>query len=73
MKSLTVIDVSRGQVSVSSFICKRIEAICSKNDQVRAIFVSRGDFIEISNLSKLQFSPVLVVILKIVLEAQFWG
>ena len=44
MKSLTMSDVSSRQVSVSSFICKRIEVICSKNDPVRAIFVPRGEF-----------------------------
>ena len=52
---------------------KEFSQLAPKMTQLEPFLCREGNFSEISNLSKLQFSPVLVVILKIVLEAQLWG
>ena len=49
---------------------KEFSQLAPKMTQLEPFLCQHGNFSEISNLSKLQFSPVLVVILKIVPEAQ---
>ena len=52
---------------------KKLRRFAPKKAHLEPFLCQEGNFSESSQFSKLQFSPVLEVILKLVLQVQFWG